>query len=165
MPTTTRGDTDRSGTPAQASGSPAYAQRNPRWTGRPPGLLEEDLGPRDAGTTGGAAEDPGTQRDMSGGEPSMDIGGFQIIYDLLAEERLRTWQAAGMKEISFPLPGLRQRMVCPVEIALRRGSGKCRLLEPTDPQMQEIGDARQVVVVMYVYRRGELVWRGPGPYR
>ena len=78
---------------AQASGSPAYAQRNPRWTGRPPGLLEEDLGPRDAGTTGGAAEDPGTQRDMSGGEPSMDIGGFQIIYDLLAEERLRTWQA------------------------------------------------------------------------
>ena len=95
----------------------------------------------------------------------MDIGGFQIIYDLLAEERLRTWQAAGMKEISFPLPGLRQRMVCPVEIALRRGSGKCRLLEPTDPQMQEIGDARQVVVVMYVYRRGELVWRGPGPYR
>ena len=109
---------------AQASGSPAYAQRNPRWTGRPPGLLEEDLGPRDAGTTGGAAEDPGTQRDMSGGEPSMDIGGFQIIYDLLAEERLRTWQAAGMKEISFPLPGLRQRMVCPVEIALRRGSGR-----------------------------------------
>ena len=152
-------------TPAQASGSPAYAQRNPRWTGRPPGLLEEDLGPRDAGTTGGAAEDPGTQRDMSGGEPSMDIGGFQIIYDLLAEERLRTWQAQGMEEISFPLPGLRQRMVCPVEIALRRGSGKCRLLEPTDPQMQEIGDARQVVVVMYVYRRGELVWRGPGPYR
>ena len=70
-----------------------------------------------------------------------------------------------MEEISFPLPGLRQRMVCPVEIALRRGSGKCRLLEPTDPQMQEIGDARQVVVVMYVYRRGELVWRGPGPYR
>ena len=50
-------------------------------------------------------------------------------------------------------------------ITLRRGSGKCRLLEPTDPQMQEIGDARQVVVVMYVYRRGELVWRGPGPYR
>ena len=49
--------------------------------------------------------------------------------------------------------------------SLRRGSGKCRLLEPTDPQMQEIGDARQVVVVMYVYRRGELVWRGPGPYR
>ena len=29
----------------------------------------------------------------------------------------------------------------------------------------DIGDARQFVIVMYVYRYGELLWRGPGPYR
>ncbi|WP_407353514.1 hypothetical protein [Luteimonas sp. R10] len=27
------------------------------------------------------------------------------------------------------------------------------------------GDAREVITVQQVYRRGELVWRGPRPYR
>ena len=102
---------------------------------------------------------------MAAGEPSMEVGGYQIVYDLLAEQRLRDWMDKGMKELSIPLPGTRFRMVCPAEVALRRESSKCRLLDPTDPEMQAIGDARQVITVMYVYRRGELVWRGPGPYR
>jgi hypothetical protein len=150
---------------APASSSPAPAQRRPEtWTGRPPGLLEEDLA-HDDGNARGPSNRQGTRADMAAGEPSMEVGGFQIVYDLLAEERLRGWKEQGMEEISFPLPGLRSRMVCPLEIALRRESGKCRLLDPNDPGMQAIGDAREVVVVMYVYRRGELVWRGPGPYR
>ena len=59
-------------------------------------------------------------------------------------------------------------MACGADSAdkgLRRGSGRCRLLDPNDPEMRAIGDAREVVVVMAVYRRGELVWRGPGAYR
>ena len=70
-----------------------------------------------------------------------------------------------MKEIAIPLPGTQYRMVCALEIALRRGSGKCRLLEPSSPQMQAIGDGREVINMIQVYRRGEVVWRGPGPYR
>ncbi len=146
--------------------SPAQAQRRPHeWTGRPPGMLEEETGPAVSGPSRGPANKPGRGHDLDAAEPSVEVGGYQIIYDLLAEERLRSWKEQGMEEISFPLPGLRSRMVCPLEIALRRGSGKCRLLDPADPQMQGIGDARQVVVVVAVYHLGELVWRGPGPYR
>ena len=150
---------------APAASSPAPAQRRPEtWTGRPPGLLEEETA-NDDGRGRGPVERDGNQRDMSAGEPSMDVGGFQIVYDLLGEERLRGWIEAGMKEVSIPLPGTRYLMVCPAEVALRRGSSKCRLLDPGDPEMAAVGDARQVITVMYVYRRGELVWRGPGPYR
>ncbi|MBE2292709.1 MAG: hypothetical protein IAF01_09285 [Xanthomonadaceae bacterium] len=141
-------------------------QRRPHaWTGRPPGLLEEDTALEDEGTARGPANRDGDQNDLERSEPSMEVGGYQIVYDLLGEERLRGWIAQGMKEVSIPLPGTRQRMVCPAEVALRRGSSKCRLLDPGDPELQAIGDARQVITVMYVYRRGELVWRGPGPYR
>ena len=119
----------------------------------------------DDGRSHGPANLQGSQNDMSQGEPSMEVGGYQIVYDLLGEARLRGWIEQGMKEVSIPLPGTRQRMVCPAEVALRRGSSKCRLLDPGDPEMQAIGDAREVITVMYVYRRGELVWRGPGPYR
>ena len=152
-------------TQASASSSPAPAQRRPEtWTGRPPGLLEEDVADDD-GRGRAAVNRDGVHNDMAAGEPSMEVGGYQIVYDLLAEQRLRDWMDKGMKELSIPLPGTRFRMVCPAEVALRRESSKCRLLDPTDPEMQAIGDARQVITVMYVYRRGELVWRGPGPYR
>lgn len=154
-------------TPAQASpaSSPAPAQRRPQtWTGRPPGLLEESTSDDD-GLSRGSVNRHGNHNDVAPGEPSMEVGGFQIVYDLVAEQRLRTWMEQGMKELSIPLPGTRFWMVCPAETALRRESGKCRLLDPTDPEMEGIGDARQVVSVMSVYRRGELVWRGPGPYR
>ena len=101
---------------------------------------------------------------MAPGEPNMQVGGYQIIYDLLAEQRLRTWMEHGLKELSIPLPGTRYLMVCPAEVALRRASSKCRLLDPDDPELADIRDARQVITVMYVYHRGEMVWRGPGPY-
>ncbi len=151
---------------APASSPPETAQRHPqRWNGRPPGWLEEETAPDDHGRGRGPAERDGTRNDMAAGEPSMEVGGYQIVYDLLAEERLRTWMEQGMEELSIPLPGTRYLMVCPAEVALRRESSKCRLLDRNDPEMQAIGDARQVITVMFVYRRGELVWRGPGPYR
>ena len=56
-------------------------------------------------------------------------------------------------------------MVCPLEIALRNDSGNCRLLDPDSPELETIGDARDVINMQQVYRRGELVWRGPGAYR
>ena len=150
---------------APAASSPAPAQRRPEtWTGRPPGLLEEDVADDD-GRSRGPVNTGGHFRDMAAGEPSMQVGGYQIIYDLLAEARLRAWMEQGMKELSIPLPGTRYYMVCPAEVALRRESSKCRLLDPGDPEMQAIGDARQVVAIMAVYKQGELVWRGPGPYR
>jgi hypothetical protein len=33
------------------------------------------------------------------------------------------------------------------------------------PELAAIGDVRDVVLMMRVYRLGEVVWRGPGPYR
>ena len=65
----------------------------------------------------------------------------------------------------FSLPGRRDLMVCALEIVATRGSGGCRLAQPGDPDLATIGDARDVVNVMRIYRRGELIWRGPGVYR
>ena len=87
-----------------------------------------------------------------------------MYYDLVSETRLRAWRDQGMTEVFLPLPGSRRLMVCPLEIALNRDSGECRLVEPDAPEMAAIGDARDVVLMMRVYRMGEVVWRGPGPY-
>ncbi len=150
---------------ASATSPPESVQRRPQtWTGRPPGWQPKETAPDD-GRSSGPLNRNGYRNDMAAGEPAMEVGGYQIIYDLLAETRLRTWMEQGMKELSIPLPGTSYLMVCPAEVALKRGSSKCRLLAPDAPELQSIGDARQVVTVMYVYRRGELVWRGPGPYR
>ena len=89
----------------------------------------------------------------------------RVYYDLRNELRIAEWQAQGMKEIAFPLPGRRDLMVCALEIVATRGSGGCRLVQPGDPELAAIGDARDVVNVMRIYRRGELIWRGPGVYR
>ena len=48
---------------------------------------------------------------------------------------------------------------------IERIAGPCRMVEPDDPSLARIGDAREVVIVQRVYRRGELVWRGPGVYK
>jgi len=153
--------------PAQTASSPSGAtQRQPRtWTGRPPGWLEKETAPDDDGRYRGQVNRNGSRNDMASGEPAMQVGGYQIIYDLLREAQLRDWMEQGMKELSIPLPGTSYLMVCPAEVALRRESSKCRLLPPDSPELQAIGDAREVVTVMSVYRQGELVWRGPGPYR
>ena len=166
-PAQTRSDEPPAPEPAQASAAspPGGMQRRSQaWTGRPPGWLPRETSPDD-GRASGPVNRNGYRNDVAAGEPAMEVGGYQIIYDLLGEARLRTWMEQGMKELSIPLPGTTYLMVCPAEVALRRGSSKCRLLPPDAPELQSIGDARQVVTVMYVYRRGELVWRGPGPYR
>jgi len=160
--------------PAAASQATSPAENVPRrpqtWTGRPPGSLDRTTAPDDYGRSAGQGNDSGRRIDRSAGEPAMEVGGYQIIYDLLSEEKLRRWmdgakEVDGKKELSIPLPGTTYLMVCPAEVALRRGSSKCRMLQAGSPELQDIGDAREFVIVMYVYRYGELLWRGPGPYR
>ncbi|MBO9716780.1 MAG: hypothetical protein J7507_08185 [Pseudoxanthomonas sp.] len=150
---------------SSAASPPSTVERRPQtWTGRPPGMLERDVDDDD-GRARGPANLRGNQADMVAGEPAMEVGGYQVVYDLIGDLRLQTWMANGMTELSIPLPGTRYLMVCPAEVALRRESSKCRLVEPEDPQLKSIGDARQVISVMNVYHRGEMVWKGPGPYR
>lgn len=156
--------------PPAASPSETVPRRPQTWTGRPPGSLDNTTAQDNYGRSAGQGNDSGRRIDRSAGEPAMEVGGYQIIYDLLSEEKLRAWMDAakevdGKKELSIPLPGTTYLMVCPAEVALRRGSSKCRMLQAGSPELQDIGDARQFVIVMYVYRYGELLWRGPGPYR
>ena len=156
--------------PPAASPSETVPRRSQTWTGRPPGSLERTTAPDDHGRSAGPGNDSGRRVDRSAGEPAMEVGGYQIIYDLISEEKLRAWMDQnkkddGKQELSIPLPGTTYLMVCPAEVALRRGSGKCRMLPAGSPELELIGDARKFVIVMYVYRYGELLWRGPGPYR
>lgn len=143
------------------------AQRHPQtWTGHPPGMMAQDFAPTDDGQANSAAMDDGSASDVvASAQPSMEVGGYQVLYDQRSETLLRLWKQQGMKEIAVPLPGTKYHMVCALEIALRRGSGKCRLLLPDSPEMQSIGDGREVINMIEVYKRGERVWNGPGPYR
>jgi outer membrane biosynthesis protein TonB len=143
---------------------PSTVQR-PRTWGKPPGYIEQDAAPENAGLANSPAMSNGRGRDMANAGPSMELGGYLVYYDVLSEDKLRAWKDKGIKELSIPLPGTRYYMVCELEIALRRGSGKCRALDPYDPEMKAIGDAREVVTMLQVYKQGELVWRGPGPYK
>lgn len=145
--------------------APPSRPRRARAWGQPPGMLPRDTAPANAGTAQSPATEPGRRYDASSSEPNLEVGGYQVLYDLRSETRARAWREQGMTEVFLPLPGTRQYMVCPLDTAIRRGSGPCRLLDPDDPAMADIGDAREVLNMMQVYRRGELVWRGPGPYR
>ena len=80
-------------------------------------------------------------------------------------DRLRAWRNQGITELFLPMPGTLRRMVCPLEVALRRGSGNCRMVEMDSPELKFIGDAREVIDIQRVYRLGEEVWSGPGAYR
>ena len=148
--------------PPASQPTPAW-RRNSRW-GQPPGMLPQDTAPENMGATVGTGRSQGRGQDNNAG-PSMEVDGHQIYYDLRNELKVADWQAQGMKEVSFPLPGRRELMVCALEIVATRGSGGCRLMQPDDPALATIGDARDVVNVMRIYRRGELIWRGPGAYR
>ena len=154
--------------PVQARETPAPPTSTPRpsrvW-GQPPGMLQEEHAPVHAGTARSPSIEPGRRYDAASSEAQLEAGGYQVVYDLSSETRLRAWRDEGMTEVFIPLPGTRQLMACPLETALRRGSGPCRLVEPNDPELADIGDARKVLRMHQVYRRGELVWRGPGPYR
>jgi len=150
---------------APAASPPPTPQQRPHVWGQPPGMLQEDLAPENAGLARSAAIDRGRGSNASGADTSLEVGGYQVYYDLRNEPRLRAWRDQGMTEIFLPLPGSRQYMACPLETALRRDSGPCRLVDPASPEMKAIGDARIVIDMQKVYRRGELVWSGPGPYR
>ncbi|WP_337729967.1 MULTISPECIES: type II toxin-antitoxin system RelE/ParE family toxin [unclassified Pseudoxanthomonas] len=143
--------------------SPPAWRRSARW-GQPPGMLAQETAPENYGPTIGTGQRQGNQQGNAA-TPSMEVDGHQIYYDLRNELKVAEWQAQGMKEVSFPLPGRRELMVCALEIVATRGSGGCRLMQPNDPDLATIGDARDVVNVMRIYRRGELIWRGPGAYR
>ncbi len=140
-------------------------QRRSHIWGQPPGMLQENLAPVNAGLARRPTIERGRGNGASSADASMEVGGYQVYYDLLSETRLRAWRDQGMTELFIPLPGIRQYMVCPLETALRRESGPCRLLEPDSPELDTIGDAREAIIMQQVYRQGELVWRGPGPYR
>ena len=150
---------------APAAAPPPTPRRRPRTWGQPPGMLQENLAPENAGLARSPAIDRGRRNDASNAAPSMEVGGYQVYYDQRSETRLRAWRDQGMTEIFLPLPGTRRYMACPLETALKRESGPCRLLEPDDPELKTIGDAREVINMQQVYKLGELVWRGPGPYR
>src|SRR5690606_26193121 len=119
--------------------------------------------------TAGTAPTPDTRRgrryNASATEASMEAGGYQVLYDVPSEQRMRDWRDEGITDASLPLPGSRRHMVCPLETALRRGSGPCRPPGPDHPELAAIGDARKGITMERVYRRGELLWRGPGAYR
>ncbi len=156
---------DQAQSQAPAASPPPTPPRRPHIWGQPPGMLQEDLAPENAGLARSPSMDRGRRNDASNAAPSMEVGGYQVYYDLLSETRLRAWRDQGMTEIFLPLPGTRRYMVCPLETALRRESGPCRLLEPDDPELKNIGDAREGINMQKVYRLGEEVWSGPGPYR
>ena len=152
-------------TPPAAPTPPAPPQRRSHVWGQPPGLLPEDTAPENAGLARSPALARGRGNASGANGPSMEVGGYQVYYDLLSETRLRAWRDKGMTEIFMPLPGTRRYMVCPLETALRRESGPCRLLEPDSPELAAIGDAREAITMQKVYRQGEVVWSGPGAYR
>src|SRR3546814_17308342 len=70
-----------------------------------------------------------------------------------------------MTDPFLPRPGTRLVMVCPLEIALHRDSGACRMFEPDDPELEAIGDARDVITMQRVYRLSTVLWRGPGAHQ
>lgn len=150
---------------APAASPPPTPQRRTHVWGQPPGMLQEDTAPENAGLAKSPSIDRGRGGNGSGADTSLEVGGYQVYYDLRNEIKLRAWRDQGMTEIFLPLPGSRQYMACPLETALRRDSGPCRLVDPASPEMKAIGDARDVIDMQKVYRRGELVWSGPGPYR
>ena len=163
LPTQAREPRDTATPPAAAPPRPPGRPRHV-W-GQPPGMLPEQHAPVNAGRAPSPAIERGRRHNASSSGPSMEAGGYQVLYDVLSEERMRAWRDEGITELFLPLPGTTQYMVCPLETALRRGSGPCRLLAPDDPEMASIGDARRVITMERVYRRGELLWRGPGAYR
>ena len=150
---------------APAASPPPTPRRRPHVWGQPPGMLQENLAPENAGLARSPSNNRGRGNDASNAAPSMEVGGYQVYYEQRSEARLRAWRDQGMKEIFLPLPGTRRYMICPLETALKRESGPCRLLEPDDPELADIGDAREVINMQQVYRLGERVWSGPGPYR
>ena len=142
------------------------AQRPAHVRGQPPGMPAPDDNARaSAALAAKLGSNQGQSNTAAPVGPNMEMDGFHVYYDLFNENRLRTWRDQGMTELFLPLPGTRRLMVCPLDVALRRGSGTCHMVDMDSPELKFIGDAREVINVQRVYQLGDVVWSGPGPYR
>jgi len=155
---------DTSDAPSTSPETPGEAAQQPThvW-GQPPGMLPQDVTRASTGLDRGAATARGNGTSSTGA--SMAVDGYEVYYQLVRENRLRALRDQGMTELFLPLPGTRRLMVCPLELMLRRDSGACRMVEPDSPELKSIGDARDVIDMQEVYKLGEKLWSGPGPYR
>jgi hypothetical protein len=151
--------------PPDAPRDTADAERPAHVWGQPPGMRPDDAARANAALAAKLGSPRGRSTSAPPVGPNMDVDGFHVYYDLVNETRLRAWRDQGMTEFFLPLPGTRRLMVCPLAIALRRGSGACRMVEMDSPELKSIGDAREVINMQRVYQLGDLVWSGPGPYR
>jgi hypothetical protein len=131
--------------------------------GQPPGMRRDDAA--SAALAAKLGSNRGRSNTAPPAGPDMGVDGFHVYYELANEIRLRAWREQGMTELFLPMPGTRRLMVCPLEVALRRGSGACRMVEADSPELTAIGDAREVINVQRVDQLGDVVWSGPGPYR
>src|SRR3546814_11489047 len=117
-------------------------------------MLPEDLAPVNAGPARSRGTNRGRRNDAASSGTSLEVGGYQVYYDLLDETRLRAWRDQGMTELFLPLPGTRRLMVCPLEIALPRASGPFRPVQPDDPQLQPSGPDDPAHPLPPAYRPG-----------
>jgi len=145
--------------------APRETARPPHAWGQPPGMDANAIANAALAAKLGSYRGRGNTNAPPPVGPDMAVDGFQVYYELANETRLRAWRAQGMTELFLPMPGSLRLMVCPLEVALRRGSSACRMVEPDSPQLKVIGDARDVITIQRVYQLGDLVWSGPGPYR
>ena len=153
--------------PTDAPRDTAKVTRPAHIWGQPPGMAAPDA---NAIASAALAAKLGSNRGRSDTAPppvgpEMGVDGFQVYYDLANETRLRAWREQGMTELFLPMPGSLRLMVCPLEVALRRGSSACRMVDRDSPQLKVIGDARDVINIQQVYHLGDRVWSGSGPYR
>jgi len=137
--------------------------RPPHMAGQPPGMRPDDAASAALAAKLGSGR--GHSNDPLPAGSNMGVDGFHVYYGQVDETRLRAWRDQGVTELFLPMPGTRRIMVCPLEVALRRGSGECRMVEFDSPELKVIGDAREVIRVQRVYQLGDMVWSGPGPYR
>jgi hypothetical protein len=154
--------TDPSDTPTE----PADTEERPAQAfGPPPGFRPDANARANAALAAKLGRNRGRSNNAAPAGTNMGVDGFQVYYDLVEEDRLRDWRNQGITELFLPMPGTYRIMVCPLEVALRRGSGECRMVEMDSPELKFIGDAREVIDIQRVYRLGKQVWSGPGAYR
>jgi hypothetical protein len=156
---------DTSTVPPAAAPEPPETRRDTAEVGFPMRTRSDDAAQANAALAAKLSRNRGQSDDAPPVGPNMGVDGFEVYYNLVDETRLRAWRDQGMTELFLPMPGTRRLMVCPLEVALRRGSGACRMVEMDSPELKTIGDAREVIGVQRVYQRGDLVWSGPGRYR
>ncbi len=153
-------------TEPEPSDAPHDTAEHPATDWAPPTRMRQDDNARaNAALAAKLGRNRGRSNNAAPAGTNMGVDGFHVYYDLTDENRLRVWRKQGITELFLPLPGTWRLMVCPLEVALRRGSGECRMVEMDSPELKSIGDAREVIDVQQVYHLGDKVWSGPGAYR